>query len=168
MRKYIAVIILLIFIFDIGGYYLWYSLLQKNIQRDVNREIEMGINDEDLSLIIVPVNNESGICWIKQDKEFRYQGDMYDVVKIKTIDKKKYYYCINDTREKQLVDNFNKNNNSKKSAEKKIRQSFNYQYLPQPFGRKIYFKCTDCLYPAPVFLFKSNKAEIHSPPPRSV
>jgi hypothetical protein len=168
MRKYISIIVLFIFLFNIGGYYLWFSVIQNGLQKEIEKEIGEGGNDGDFSLIIVPEKGETGIVWIKPDKEFSYKGEMYDVVKIQMHDQKKYYYCLNDSKEKELIANFNKTANHKKETEKKLKRNFNYNFDFQ--GSCI----AKNLYPVYLtinsthFLYKSTTVDILSPPPKSL
>ena len=54
---------------------------------------------------------------------------MYDVVKTKTVNGKVMLYCINDKKEKELVDNYNlvtkHNSSSDKKGKNTIHNSFN-------------------------------------------
>jgi len=131
VRKYLSVILLFFFLFNMGGYYLWFNYLKNNIQKEIRREIRKGLSEKDLTLITVPVNDESGICWIKPAKEFTYRGEMYDVVKIKISDNKKFIYCINDIREKKLIADFSKTNESSQKA-RKLLGNFQYIFVIQP------------------------------------
>jgi len=167
LRKYISVILISIFLFDIGGYYFWFCIWQNNIQKEIRQEIRNGLEEDDLVLIIAPINGESGISWIEPNKEFRYKGEMYDVVKIKIQNQNKYYYCIKDIKEKQLIASYNKNHNPKKEAGKKIRE-FKYQYIPQQFSLTFSIYTSDLTSATIVFLYKSKIIDIHSPPPKSV
>ena len=74
----------------------------------------------DVSLeIIIAEDYGSQIEWEKRNKEFSLKGVMYDVARIKKSEGKTYLYCINDKKEKQLLDDLvkavNKNQNNKQS-----------------------------------------------------
>ncbi len=118
LRKYLSVILLFFFLFNIGGYYLWFNYVKNNIQKEIRQEIRRGLSEKVLTLITVPVNDETGICWIKPGKEFTYRGKMYDVVKTSIFNNKKFYYCINDVKEKKLNHDFSKNTESNQKARK--------------------------------------------------
>ena len=167
MRKYISFILILIFLFDIGGYYFWFCIWQDHLQKEIRQEIRNGLEEDDLVLITAPINGESGISWIEPNKEFRYKGEMYDVVKIIIQNQNKYYYCIKDIKEKQLIANYNKNHNSKKEDGKKIKE-FKYQYIPQQFSLTYCTYTSDLTSATIVFLYKSKIIDIHSPPPKPV
>jgi len=141
--------------------------MQKNIQKEIKKEIRSGLKDEELTLIIVSHNDESEIQWIKPQKEFRYKGEMFDVVRVKYKNEKKYYYCINDIKEKRLIAAFNKNHKSKKGNEKRMKNRSNNQYF-QSFLIKIKDNCSIHLYFVRCDIkYKSNIIDILSPPPKS-
>ena len=166
MRKYISIAVLFIFLFNIGGNYLWFSAAQYGIQQEIEKEIGDGSKDEDITLIIVAEKGEPGIAWIKPDKEFRFKGEMYDVVKIQIHDQKKYYYCLNDNKEKELIANFNKTSNTKKDSEKKLKQNFNYSLYLQRYPVTVNLYSINSTFPSIPVLYKSTFVDIHSPPPR--
>ena len=168
MRKYVSILIFIVFLIDIGGYYLWFSILQKGIQSEVRHEIQEGLKDENLALVIVPLNDQSGISWIEQGKEFRFKGEMYDVVRIEIRNQDKYFFCIKDIKEKQLISIYYKNHNSKKEADKKIKLAFNFQYFTQQFSLKTVVSKSELDFPEMDILYKSNLSDIHSPPPEMV
>jgi hypothetical protein len=65
MRKYTSILLLNIFLFNIGGYYLLFSILQFSIQQEIEQEISKNLKDQDLILITASANNEADIAWIK-------------------------------------------------------------------------------------------------------
>lgn len=168
MRKLISIPLVFIFLFNIGGYYLWFSVMQYGIQKEIGKEIAAGIKDEDLTLIVIPEKGESEIAWIKSEKEFRYKDEMYDVVKTKNLPGKKLYYCINDKKEKQLIAGFDKTHNNKKESEKRLKRTFNYSYyLPSLTVKKHVFQI-EFTFPTINNFYTPNAIDIHSPPPKLV
>jgi hypothetical protein len=165
LRKYLSVIILMFFLFNIGGYYLWFSFLKFNIQKEIRREIRQGLSENDLTLITVPFNDESGICWIKPGKEFTYRGEMYDVVKIKISNDKKFFYCINDIKEKKLIADFSKANASNQKA-RKLLGNFLYLYVIQPESFFHINETSNHDFCIKSFDTSSNIEEVAVPPPK--
>jgi len=166
VKKYFSTILLLIFLFNVGGYYLCFKLVQYNIQKELKKEIRRGLKDEELSLIVISADMKNEIVWIKQHKEFLYHGEMYDLVKTEIQDQKIYYYCINDIKEKQLIANFNKNHNSKKELEKKLKQPLNTKYFPQQFSLTNNSKTHNYTYGTISIQYKLNTLPPPSPPPK--
>jgi len=167
MRKTFPLILTFIFLFNIGGYFLWFSIVQMSIKERIEQKIKSGLKEEDLSLIIVPINNKSGIQWIIGGKEFRYQGEMYDVVHSKIKGRQKYYYCINDHKEKQLIANYTRTHNTKREADKKLKNAFSDRYFPDQCFR------FNAVYPSVIHYtlsdisFTSTIPKIPSPPPET-
>ena len=97
-------------------------------QKDVIKEkILSQLKEEELQVISLTDNKE--IFWEEKGEEFLYNGEMYDVVKTKTVNGKVMLYCINDKKEKALIDKYNlvtKNNSSTdKKGKNTLDNSFN-------------------------------------------
>ena len=64
--------------------------------------------------------------WI-HSREFKYNGDMYDIVKKEETAEQLIVYCINDTKEKKLEEDFKReieNNTSNKQQKSENNNSF--------------------------------------------
>jgi Rps23 Pro-64 3,4-dihydroxylase Tpa1-like proline 4-hydroxylase len=77
-------------------------------------------------LIEVLVFNKADILEEKIDfrwihsREFKYNGDMYDIVKKEETDEKLIVHCINDTKEKKLEEEFEKRVHQNSSEDKRL------------------------------------------------
>ena len=69
------------------------------------------------------LNGKVNFRWI-HSREFKYNGDMYDIVKKEETDKQLIVHCINDTKEKKLEEEFEKRVH-KNSLEDKQRPTIN-------------------------------------------
>jgi len=166
MKKSGSVIVVLLFLFTNGGFYLYFRALQHQAQQEIKHEIKQGLKEKDLSLIVVPVNNKKDISWIRPGKEFRYQGAMYDVVKTRTAGQKKYYYCINDIKEKQLVVRFNKNHKQREKTARKLKRAQSNKYFPRKYSSQNYFSTSGFSFAVYSFHYKPNITDVSSPPPQ--
>ena len=110
--------------------------------------------------------------WI-HSREFKYNGEMYDVVKKIEDDKQVFLYCINDEREKRLEKEFEKvvQNNSTENKQRPVKYNHFNILLSEPVKSEqnsiaLVYKCefnysrTDS--------YNSPHLEIPSPPPRLV
>jgi len=168
IRKHVSRIILLVILFNIGGYYIWFGVLNYNIHKEIEQTIRNGLKDEELILIEISGNHTSDIIWIEQNKEFRLNGEMYDVVRIIKKYDRISYYCINDSREEKLIANFKKAHNTKKETDKKNKTTFHLQYFPQKIVSTLFDSATEFRYPILTSMYNSNIIDIQSPPPKSV
>ena len=97
-------------------------------QKDVIKgKILNQLKEEELQVISLTDNKE--IYWEEKGEEFLFRGEMYDVVKTKTVNGKVMLYCINDKKEKELVDNYNlvtkQNSSSDKKGKNTVDNTFN-------------------------------------------
>lgn len=165
MRKIIAIISLVVILFNIGGYFLYFTYLKSVIQKDIKAQIRKGLKEEDLTLIVV--TDEISLKWLKEGKEFSCNGDMFDVVKKKTEGDSTYYYCINDTKEKHLIADFLKTDKAKQRSDNILKKVISIIYLPSKFettqiidSGNYQFNFTDSVY-------QSIKMDVTLPPPKA-
>jgi len=99
------------------GYYFVYTIYQFIIKEEIERELLSHIPDSSLELVIAE-DHADKLDWEEKNKEFSLNGEMYDVVRIEKKDGKTHLYCLNDKKEKELLDNLvkavNKNSDNKK------------------------------------------------------
>jgi hypothetical protein len=90
---------------------------------------------------------------------------MYDVVKTKIKNGKKYYYCINDVKEKKLITSFFRNNRRKNKSLLKLKKILSKKYLSNKFSKRISIKNTNLYLFENQEFYKSKILEVLSPPP---
>ena len=93
----------------------------------IKEKIFQNLKDEELQSI--SLSDNQNIYWEEDGKEFLLNGEMYDVVKTKTVNGKVILYCNSDKKEKALIDNYNlitkHNSSSDKKGKNTIDNSFN-------------------------------------------
>ncbi|NOX86474.1 MAG: hypothetical protein GXO86_11020 [Chlorobi bacterium] len=166
MKKISFVIVILLFLFTNGGYYLYFRTMQYQARQEIRQKIENGVNEKDLTLITIPLNNKKDISWIKPGKELLYKGAMYDVVRIKTDGQNQYYYCINDIKEKQLVTRYMKQRKQREKTARRLKQNQSNKYIPGNYSIRANFSDSDFSFPVYHFYYKSNFTDVSSPPPK--
>lgn len=102
MKAFVAHILLLTLIIPLGitvGFLKWQ---QKQIRREVKREIINQISLNQLTrLRFSKYESEKRLDWI-HSHEFSYQGNLYDVVKTETHDSFVVFWCWPDKKETAL------------------------------------------------------------------
>jgi len=167
MKRYTLYISLILILLTSNGYYLYFKYLEHNIKHQIKQEIRKGLNEKDLSLIIVTFKNEDKIIWTEKNKEFKYNGAMYDVVKSKIKNGKKYYYCINDKKENRLVTSFLHNSKKRNKILLELKNVLSSKYFSNKFSIKIIRNKTDVYYPEKKQFYKTVYLELNSPPPEN-
>lgn len=168
MKKVVAIIWFIVILFNVFGFELIFKIMQNNIQNHIKQEIKQCLKDDELTVIIISLNDESKLYWVKPDKEMIYKGKMYDVVRTKIHNEKKYYYCINDEKEKQLIDNYNKTHNSQKELEKRIKKVEKINLYCQKTQFINYQNNYEIIFLNKSFYLVTNYLEPQSPPPKLI
>ena len=82
----------------------------------MEREMLAHIPESSLEVIVAEQVADK-IEWEEKNKEFSLEGVLYDVTRIEKKEGKTFLYCINDKKEKQLLDDLvkavNKNHDNK-------------------------------------------------------
>lgn len=105
------------------GYYFIIRHSQSVQKGIIKEKILRQLKDDELEIISL-TDNYNKIYWEEEGKEFFYNGAMYDVVKTKTINNKVMLYCINDKKEKNLIDDYNLITKHNSSSDKKGKNTF--------------------------------------------
>lgn len=103
MRKILSILLVFSLCFGIVGAYTVFRILQSHARQEIKELIKQGISDNQLHKIVFLDNEKPD--WVEKGKEFRYRGQMYDIVKQKYAEGKVVYYCVNDKEETQLFVN---------------------------------------------------------------
>lgn len=103
LKKVFTILTLLIFIYSQVGFYIVIRNTLQSWKRSVKEDIFREIGDEQLTIISF-TENKSKIHWEDDDqKEFVFNGEMYDIVKVVEKHGSTYLYCLIDKQEKKLI-----------------------------------------------------------------
>ena len=143
MRKIISNILLLFVLFQLAGYLLIFKTQQFQIRKDIKYRIKAGIPDDELVLITIQnslLDDKNPIFqWIHK-KEFRYNGNMFDIVRKQVYMDSTQFYCLSDHQETQLFANLEylvkkemAQNSEQKQQRERASQLLNSLYFSQTF-----------------------------------
>ncbi|MCB0445850.1 MAG: hypothetical protein KDC68_09415 [Gelidibacter sp.] len=124
MKRAIAIALASIFTFNILGNYALLMVHKYEVKRELISFLKTGVADAQLTLIKITSKNKKDLYW-KEAHEFKYKGEMYDVVKTEKKDANTtIYYCITDSKERQLLTDLeNQTDKNKTSKNSKINTS---------------------------------------------
>jgi len=103
MARFFSISLLLLFLGNvIGGISL--LLIQRHQRHEyIESQIKSASYNHALTQIELAANQLNEIKWVEHDREFRYEGEMYDVVRIETTSTGgKIFHCIADQVETEL------------------------------------------------------------------
>jgi len=113
-------------VFHSAGHFIIFKVLEYNTKKEIKTRIKLGVPEYELVLLKIPKSIEEKPNKHFQrihEKEFRYKGEMYDIVKEENKTDTTYYYCIHDKEETKLFANLDtmiKNEMNNPEKEKKL------------------------------------------------
>jgi hypothetical protein len=169
MKKIISFLLIFIFFYSIIGFYLNFELEQFRIKEEIKEKIIHNLPYNKLTLIKVSSVDKGNFTWTEYGKEFRFNSNMFDVVRIKIQGGKTYYYCFDDEKESNLFIHLDKlvkeqtDNSRSRTTQKK-------QHITYFFHETLLLQCPT---KKPVYYFTSTSkfisicSEVLSPPPKA-
>lgn len=175
LKRVFAYLFLAVFIYTSVGFYGTFIIQQRQTRKEIKRLIKQGVPEEKLTkLSFDPSSDEyKQLVWVKKN-EFRYNGQMFDIVRQSTDENGIIHYaCINDKQEEMLfanLDDYIDNDQLPSSGkQKKVNDIFkkliNYH--------SVFQKCSmdkgvanEFLYPFLSFATSNTSEDIPTPPPR--
>ena len=103
MKKLTAISLLLVIFINQLGSYFYYAYQQYRIRREIKQELLANLPDSELE-VFIEEDCRNEIVWEEYGEEFHYNNEMYDVAHVVVKDGKRFLYCINDKKEKKLLD----------------------------------------------------------------
>lgn len=175
MRSIISIGLSVLFLYYTAGYFITFKAEQYLIKKSVKLRLKSKIPDEELTCFVFNPCSEAyrQIEWIEKH-EFRYGGQMYDIVR-QNIDENGliHYYCINDRQEEQLISqlkDYMKNHTDipADNQQNKANGKFSlFDFLHNEHLNRLGFSKAIC-----IFLLSDNTVtegydEVPAPPPKS-
>jgi hypothetical protein len=178
MKRVFSILIAILFLYNTIGYLIVFKSFQYGIRKEIKSKIKGRLDDKDLVLIKFPAHPDKlqkKLFHWKEDNEFVFNGNMYDVVRQYAVHDTIYYYCINDTKEKDLfcnldvqVDQNMPSNTTANNLVKIFKLTIDQTYIFNFFGDNLIrtSKATASIFLLPVYL--PVQSEVETPPPQSV
>jgi len=103
-QRLTGIFLLVLFLHNLGGYYWVYHFLRRQAKSEMKAYIRKN-HGNDPGVSVFSEEQSKDFEWI-EDHEFRYRGMMYDIVKTEERNGKKYFHCVKDEREEELISAF--------------------------------------------------------------
>jgi hypothetical protein len=123
LKKIITISFLLLIFLGQAGYQFIPEAIREVHKEKMIKAILPYLKDEQLVKI---ASDDKEICWIEEDREFIYNGTMYDVVKTITVAGKTSLLCLCDQQEDKI------NSLCNKVTEQNSSQPGNHKNSKQP------------------------------------
>ena len=122
VKTLLPLTLLVILLLKMGGFYAILSYERHEIREKVERKLLNSIEKSELICIVANTENLPKIKWERAEKEFSFEGNLYDVVYAENALGVTHYYCLSDKDETIL--------------EAKIDKLLEKQSEHLPFGRQ--------------------------------
>ena len=146
-------------------YYKYLGMLRADMPSEEEMIELLIFNKDDIE------NNKIDFRWI-HSREFKYNGNMYDIVTKEETDKQLIVYVINDTEEKKLEEEFEKRVHKNSIDDKHIPSIIKYcSSISEPVQSENAGTTLACESQLNYWLtefYRSIQLDIPSPPPRLV
>lgn len=135
-NAFVALFLLGLMFFISSGQLVQFKVRQYHVKQGIKQRIKEGLPEEELDLVKIPLEWEKS--WSKDFKwieghEFRYKGEMYDVVRQEVHNNETWYYCIKDEKENELfaeLEDLLEREMADEESDKSTTSSFNLVFLP--------------------------------------
>lgn len=107
MRKLIAILFLAAIYFTLSGYHFIFRYQLGRAKTEMKTFLRHQRQYKDVIELSFDENELAHLEW-ENDHEFRYSGDMYDVIEITELPGKMVIRCISDRRETALLEQYKK------------------------------------------------------------
>ena len=128
-KKIFTILSISLIAFSQIGYYLIILQARQEHKAYIKKLLHQNISENLLTAIDYTANKQV-IYWEEEGEEFFFNGEIYDLVKIKNVAGKLYLYCINDEKENELIDQYNGSVKNNSSTEKNIKSTFDNSFSP--------------------------------------
>ena len=168
LKKFYLIAIIAVLAYSQVGYYFVIRHVLHEQKEAIEKKILGELKDEELNIISF-TDNEKNIYWEEEGKEFLFKGEMYDVVRTKTVNGNVILYCINDKKEKALIDHHNMLSEHHASEKGKISidHSSNLFVYEYENNSNIYFVETSAAFAFFDSCLSDNLIELVTPPPKA-
>ena len=171
MKRILSILLVFVFFYSIIGFYLNFEIKQFRIKKEIKENLIVSLPENELTLLKISSTDNVKIKWMEEGKEFRYMGNMFDVVKIVNRRDSTYFYCYSDSKESKLISHLDKlvkeqaGHSQSRSFQKKqvinllVHEVLFTQCLPEsPYNYYTFtsgykFIYTDVLTPPPIITF---------------
>lgn len=179
MKRFVSISLLLVFLFNVGGYYLVFIGLHHRSDRILSKRIEQNQYRADETIELkVPVTlpyplQQNG--FEKIDGKFEHQGTFYKFIKQKFENDTLHIVCIRDVESKQIANTLKdyvaKTNdlptNSKNSLNLLSKFLKDFESLDTDLIQHLDGWSVRILFADPTFTLHNAVTTLHGPPPKA-
>jgi hypothetical protein len=180
LKKTLSILLLFVFLFNVGGYYIVFWALRHQSDKQLTSLLDAGAYQQDETVevkiaVAFPYSSLMVRGFERVEGEFEYKGDYYRLVKQKIQNDTVYVVCIKNKEEKRLVNamtDYVKESNDLPGTAKKALSFFSKllkEYNSEPQEKDFQSTPVDLKFQYAEFssTFSNREIPILSPPPKA-
>lgn len=103
MKKILVLFFFFLTFLKIGGFVAILGITREVIRKQVFQKIKNEIAITETKCIVGTTENIKKIIWEKENKEFWFDGELYDLIRVEEKQGVKHYYCLSDKNEQHII-----------------------------------------------------------------
>jgi hypothetical protein len=174
MKSVISIILIFGILINSIGNIIIFSIYQSSVRNEIRNYINTDERKKRIEILKFSKADlkKRLITFIKND-EFIFNNQLYDIKNSKAVGDSIFYYCINDTKEKELINKFS--NDYEKNTENKSKSNFAKIITPKLLEYFV-INYNSALFIKDLFVFIDNYINLYhsliyqpiTPPPKCV
>ena len=136
LRKITGILLLACLVVPFVGYYLFLQHKKTQVKKDIRLNLSSFVGNDNLVALSFSKEDIKTLKW-KDNHEFEYKGQMYDIVESNIVGETIHYKCFHDTKEtslnkkiEQLIARITGSNPQKNENQERLISFIKIQYLP--------------------------------------
>lgn len=106
MKRCISIFFIILYLYNFAGYLVIFSVLRDRVKADVKHQLKETVPDSESVILAFHTHSLAHgvypIQWM-EEYEFRYAGEMFDVIRSFVVGDTTYVVCFNDVKENLLL-----------------------------------------------------------------
>lgn len=174
MKSIISFILIFGILINSIGNIIIFSIYQSSVRNEIQQDIKSDKSKKKIEILKFSKADlkKRFIRFVKHD-EFIFNNQLYDIKNSKVVGDSIFYYCINDTKEKDLIEKFS--NDYEKNTENKSKSNFAKIITPKLLEYYV-INYHSVLFIKDLFVFIDNYINLYlslnyqpiTPPPKCV
>jgi hypothetical protein len=120
VKRLIAILLFTLFYITLLGYHFVFSFQLELAKAEMRNFLQGRKSHKDVVQLSLSKEESDDLFW-ENDHEFRYKGEMYDVIEKKANGNKVLIRCVSDKKETGLLNEYQRNNKRNSSNSKVVQ-----------------------------------------------
>jgi hypothetical protein len=103
VKKAVAILLLSTLLVSLTGFHLLYRFQIGEAKAEMHERLHAGLMPSGIKKLVIKAQDRQQIQWEEANREFYFEGKMFDVIRLQEKDSVLIIDCISDEKESRLV-----------------------------------------------------------------